>query len=86
MSEISKPHSEFVEDSRTLILRLWNEHKLNRGDRACLENLVEQFEVLREFFIAHWEVEQGITDFDLHAEAVERLRAAMEPAYRVSFP
>lgn len=46
----------------------------------------EQFEVLREFFIAHREVEQGVTDFDLHAEAVERLRAATELAYRVSFP
>lgn len=42
------------------------------------DDLQEQNEALREFYLAWRDVENGVIDFDLHAEAVSRLRAAEE--------
>lgn len=47
----------------------------------ALNGLEEQLETLREFFDAFEEVEGGIVDFDLHNEAVMRMRAAREAVY-----
>jgi hypothetical protein len=46
-------------------------HAMLDMEKAQAEN-----ERLREFVIAHTLVEQGVTDFELHAEAVERFRRA----------
>jgi len=45
---------------------------------AALDRLVAERDRLREFYEAHWAVEQGIADFDLHDEAVTRLHAARD--------
>ena len=51
-----------------------------------LLDLVEQLEVLREFYDAWWAHENGIVDFDLHHSQVERLRAAANAAFRLTHP
>ena len=45
---------------------------------VSLVSLEEQLETYCEFYEAWWVVEEGVTDFELHHDAVTRLRAAMD--------
>ena len=42
------------------------------------ERLLQRIEKLEEFFAAHEAVDQGLVDFDLHNEAVDRLDRARD--------
>ena len=50
------------------------------------KRLFEQLETYREFFDAWWSHENGIVDFDLHADQVDRLRAATEAVAALRLP
>lgn len=80
-------HDDMTEDEMCLIAsapELDAENKKLKKENALLSmavmskqpNIFDENEMLWEFYNAHWEVEKGIVDFDLHANAVERLRKA----------
>ena len=54
------------------------ENKINFGLDEEVQALQKQVEGLREFYDAHCEVEKGLLSFELHNEAVMRLRKAQE--------
>jgi hypothetical protein len=46
--------------------------------KELIKALQQEILELREFYLAHCEVEKGLASFDLHNEAVMRLRKAQE--------
>jgi hypothetical protein len=56
---------------------------LNPARESERDALVEQLDAYREFYAAWWEVEKGVTDFDLHAKVVERFREAQDGVARL---
>lgn len=62
---------------------LWLIDALTAAERRG-DELRAQDEQYREFITAHTLVEAGVTDFDLHAETVERLKRASEQPHVLS--
>jgi hypothetical protein len=62
----------------------WRREAVAQQERYL--GLKEQLEAFREFFDAHWMVDKGVTDFDLHGEAVERLHRAFNAVYTFHSP
>ena len=87
MSSASKPHSranreQLLAETREAGDWAYHIELLNEKN----SELEEQLEAFREFFDAHWMVEKGVTDFDLHGEAVERLHRAFNAVYAFHSP